>query len=110
MSYQNETWVMGATRIVLGPLGASLFPLKIQPPVGAANGYMKLVSGGTLEIMPQGATGLNIAGATAGGLGYAIGASEIYGFQGPAAFYLGVTGATVTAVINWHYTSGATLA
>jgi hypothetical protein len=107
---QNDAFILGATKINVGTLGASNFPVKVIAPAGVVGGYLKWASGGSLEIMPQGIVGASIGGATTAGLGYLLGVTESYPFTGPACFYLAATGSTAVAYLNWHFSAGASLA
>lgn len=108
---QNDTFAVGSTQVIVPASGASFFPVVIKPPAGTWGGQLKIYSGGgTLMIAPNaGAAGVSIGGATGTLLGYPIGASEIYQWAGPAAFYLQATGATMVAAVVFNFTSGYTL-
>lgn len=110
MNSQGDVYYMGATQIACGPLGASLFPTKIQPPEGCIGGMVQRLSGGTLEIMPSYLANKTISGATAGGLGFILGGSLLpVPFEGPAAFYIAASGTTAVAGILWKFSAGSTL-
>lgn len=110
MNSQGDVYYMGATQIALAPLGASVFPTRISPPDACIGGMVQRLSGGSLEIMPSYLANKTISGATAGGLGFVLGGSLLpVPFEGPAAFYLGASGATVVAGILWKFSAGSTL-
>ena len=108
---QNDTYVMGATVLTLGTLGASLFPTKIIPPANAVGFQMKLLgaSGSTVQILPNYIPGQTVGGATAIIAGYPITTTDLSPVYGPAAFYMAATGATATVAFTWRLTAGATL-
>lgn len=114
----DTAYVMGATVVTLGTLGASVFPTKVTVPSGCIGYEMKLLSGASgAMILPNYLAGSNIAGATALSAslitGYplaAIGSNNLY-IGGPAAFYLVSGGATATVAFNFRFSaSGVTLA
>lgn len=108
---QDRVYYMGATQINVGIIGASLFPTMVKPPDNCVGGFIQRISGGSLEILPSQLASKNIAGATAGGLGFILGGSLMpVAFEGPAAFYVAATGATAVMGICWKFSSGATLA
>lgn len=107
---------LGATQMVLGTLGASVFPTLVRPPSGCVGGQMRLLgaAGSTVQILPNAVAGLNIGGATALVGGYPIypngtNNTDFY-WDGPNAFYLAATGATATVAIVFQFSAGATLA
>lgn len=104
MGTNKETYYIGSTLINVGVLGASCFPVLVKPSSDQIDGYLKYRSGGSLEIMPAYASG-----ATAGGIGYLMGTTEVYQLNGPAAFYLGATNATCIVQLAINFTAGATL-
>lgn len=115
MAMQTDPCFVGGTQIIIGTLGASVFPTKIVPPAGCVAMQFKLMTAGaTLQILPNAISGLNIAGATSitGLLGYPMPPSttEAYPFYGPSSFYFAATGATATVAANFMYSAtGATL-
>lgn len=107
---------LGATQLVLGTLGASVFPTLVKPPANCVGGQMRMLgaAGSTVQILPNTIAGLNIAGATAIVGGYPIyptgtNNTDFY-WDGPNAFYLAATGATATVAIVFQLSAGATLA
>lgn len=106
MRAQNDTFVIGGTRIALG---LSLTPLLITPPVGSADGFLKWISGGSLEIVSNNIPGASIAGQTVAAIGYIVGTTEVVNLNGPASFYVMAAGATSVFGLRWHFSSGATL-
>lgn len=100
----DSTWSLGATRLQV-PTGATL-ALFIQPQQGQLGWQLKLLSGGTCEILPTGigSSNLNLnfgttssAGTLANqsGQGYMLQPTpEVLKINGPASFYLSSTGAT----------------
>lgn len=100
----------GATQVILGTLGASVFPTKILPPAGCVGGQMKLLgaAGSSVIIAPNQISGATIAGATALTTiqGYPLVTGEMYPWVGPAQFYLAAAGATATVAINFHFSVG----
>lgn len=101
----NRILALGATRISVG-LSAII---KVAGQAGQGQGYFKIFSGGgTLEIVqpPPALTGSSAAGWAAG---YPVGASEIMTTNGPAAFYLAATGATMVVAYCTQYTAGYSL-
>ena len=108
---QNDTFAVGATQINIGINSASVFPTLIKPDTSSWGGQLKIVgTGGTLQILPRAISGASVGGATNALSGYPLGATEVYSWQGPAAFYLQSSGATTTVAMILTYTSGATLA
>lgn len=112
---QNEVYVMGGTQMVLGTLGASVFPTLVSPPSGCVGIQYKLLgaAGSTVQIVPNAISGASIGGATAITTigGYPLVTSETSPIIGPASFYLAATGATATVALNFLFSSGgATLA
>lgn len=115
MSYQNETYFMGATQVNLNILGASVFPTKISPPAGCVGMQLKALgaAGATIQILPNaGPSGVSIGGATAAVAGYPLTlGTDMFPIRGPAAFYLATTGSTATVAVNFMFSAGgATLA
>lgn len=107
---QNRIFTIGATQVVLGTLGASVFPTIIRPPAGCIEINMKLLgaSGSTVQILPNAISGASIGGATAITTvgGYPLTTSDSLAIFGPAAFYLAATGATATVAMVFKYTAG----
>ena len=108
---QNEAFVLGATVVTLGTLGASTFPTRIQPPPSCIGLQMKLMgaAGSTVQILPNYISGQTVSGATAAIAGYPLVTTEMQPIYGPANFYLAATGATATVAILFKLTAGATL-
>lgn len=106
----KDAYYMGGTQMVLGTLGASVFPTRIVPPPGCVGMQLKLLgaSGSTVQILPNAASGASIGGATAITTvgGYPLVTSEMHPIYGPAAFYLAATGATATVAIMFRYSDG----
>lgn len=104
---QSQIASYGATRILIGPSAI----VKFAAPPFAYMQSLKLISAAaTLEIVqcPPALVGTSAVG---WGLGYPVGAAEIFNSVGPATFYLassGFAGATVIASIAYGYTNGAT--
>lgn len=112
---QNDTFVVGATQINLGPLGASIFPQVIKPGQGCVGGELRVITIGVsslVQIYPQAlvAAGSSVGGATGVLNGYPLGASQVFQWVGPAAFYISSTGSTSVIAIAFNYSAGATLA
>ena len=112
---QKEIYGIGASQIILGTLGASVFPTKIVPPSGCVGMQLKLLgaAGSTVQILPNLVAGASIGGATAITTipGYPLVTGEMYPIAGPAAFYLAATGASATVAVQFLYSaSGCTLA
>lgn len=107
---QNAIFGLGATQLVLGTLGASVFPTVIRPPVGCVGIQLKLLgaAGSTVQILPNAISGASIGGATAITTigGYPLVTGEMYPLEGPACFYLAATGATATVAINFRFSAG----
>jgi len=109
MSGQKDAFFLGATQLILGTLGASVFPTIVKVPSGAVGLQMKLLgaSGSTVQILPNAVSGASIGGATAitsiGG--YPLVTGEMYPIQGPASFYLAATGASATVALNFMFSS-----
>lgn len=102
---QNEICSLGATRINIG-LSAiiAIAPGNYQ----YAESFKILSGGGTLEIVPR-PLALTGTSTTGWGLGYPLGASEVFNVGGPAVMYLAATGATMVLSMILGYTSGATI-
>jgi hypothetical protein len=101
---QSDLRVLGSTILTLAPLGASIFPTKFSSPSGSVSGSLKFLNGSTVEILPNILPGQTVSGATKGGLGYFLGAAEIYQFAGPANFYIAATGsatAQISAIVGF---------
>ena len=107
---QIDTFVIGGSLMTINALGSSVFPTKITPPINSWGGQLKIASGTSVEILPNQLANKNIAGATATGLGYFLGTSEIYQFNGPASFYIATANATAVIALSFNFSSGATLA
>lgn len=100
---QDSIWSLGSTRVVV-PVGATL-AVFMQPFPGQMVTQLKLMVGGTCEILPAGSTQVNIGFfigttqpaatlAALSGSGYMFSAGEVLSLSGPAMFYLSSTGAT----------------
>lgn len=107
---QNDVFCMGATQVVVGILGASVFPTRIQPPAGTVGMQLKLLgaAGSTVQVLPNLVSGATIGGATAITTvpGYPLVTGEMYPVPGPASFYLGCTGATATVAVLFQFSAG----
>lgn len=101
---QNEVSVIGATKVIVG--------LSQIIRVTAGNYQcaetFKYFSGGSLEFVEPVLSGASTAAASGWGTGYLLGTNEAINIEGPAAFYLAATGATVTAMLLSGRTQGAT--
>jgi hypothetical protein len=114
MSGQRDAYLVGATQIVIGTLSSSLHPYLLTPPPGCCAVQLKLLgaSGSTVQILPNAASGATIAGASQaiGGWPLVSATVEPFPIMGPAAFYIGCSGATATvAALFWFSSGGATL-
>lgn len=101
----TDVYAVGATRINVGT--SAIIRVKASDYV---RGYqMKIISGGgTLEIVPL-PLALTGTSAVYWGTGYPVGATEVVEINGPAAYYLAATGATMVVGINLLFTAGITL-
>ncbi len=110
--YQNQTFTLGGTQIILAGITGTVHPTLITPPPLAVNGMLKYISGGSVQIYPNYISGATMAGVAVGSSypGYLLG-SEAYEFKGPAQFYLGcIAGASAAVDICWHFgAAGATI-
>lgn len=106
---QLRTCYMGGTIMNLGGVTAAIQPTRFLAPPNCVGGELRRLSGGSLEIMPNVIAGGSIGGASASGTGYLIGISQIISWEGPAAFYLAATGATVVVSALMKFSDGATL-
>ncbi len=102
---QNEIYVIGATRAIVGLSQI----LRISPGPNSIAGTIKILSGGTLEIIDPVYSGASSAPNVGWNQGYPLGTSEIYCYYGSSAFYLAATGATTIVAMTMGRTSGATL-
>ncbi len=115
MSQPSDPFFVGGTQIILGTLGASVFPTKITPPAGCVGMQFKLMgaAGSTVQIIANQITTGTVSGATSitGLGGYPLITGEMYPFYGPASFYLACTGASATIAANFMFSAaGTTLA
>ncbi len=102
---QNEVAVYGATRFAIGTSTI----VRVVAGDHVVSGNLRiLAAGGTLEIVEPALSGSSTAAASGWGTGYAVGASEIISFYGPASFYFATTGATMTIGMMLGRTAGAT--
>lgn len=111
---QNDICTIGATQMILGTLGSSVFPTVFSVPAGCVGVQLKLIgaSGSSVCILPNAVSGKTISGATAltAIQGYPLVSGEMYPIMGPAQFYLGCAGASATIAVNLFFSSnGATL-
>lgn len=111
----DQVYFKGATQIILGVLGASVFPYKFSAPSGCIGGQLKILgaAGSTIQVIPNAVSGASVGGATAITTmgGYPLDSGEIFPWYGPANFYLACTGVTGTVAACFEYTAGgATLA
>lgn len=106
----QRAYFFGATQMILGTLGASVFPSLIRSPSGCVGGQMVLLgaSGSTVQVLPNAVSGASVGGGTAITTlgGYPITTSQTFTWDGPAAFYLAATGATATVAINFKFGEG----
>lgn len=106
---QNQTHIIGGTLLTLTALGASNFPTRFVSGPNVMAGQIKLNSG-TAYIYPNAVVGASIGGATALIEGWALSATQVVSWVGPANFYLGTNSATATISAVMFYGTGATLA
>lgn len=100
---QNDIATYGATQINVG-LSAII---KVAPSANQYGTQLRVGSGGSLEIV-QTPIALTGSSATGWGTGFLV-TGTVSMINGPAAYYLAATGATVTVQILNGYTSGVTL-
>lgn len=95
---------IGATHVIIG---LSAIVRMIPGPFTASRSLKILSGGGTLEIVssPLALSGSSCVG---WGTGYPISVGEVVSLDGPVAFYLAATGATMTAAMAVGYSAGAT--
>jgi hypothetical protein len=112
VSYATDPYYAGGTQITLRPLGASVFPTKIVAPDGCMTMQFKVLSGSTVQILPNQVSGITIAGATSLAAigGYPMTTTDMYPFYGPISFYMASAGATAVVAANLLFSaSGTTL-
>jgi hypothetical protein len=114
-STQMDTFVIGATQITLGILGASVFPTVLKSPSFSGGQIIvgTLGAGATVQVLPTAVSGASIGGATAVGAsiaGWPLSTTVGFTWEGPAAFYVAATGGTSVINCLFKYSAGATLA
>lgn len=97
MSGQKDVCVVGSTRIAVGVSTT----IRVTPLPNTVQMQVKVVSGGTLEIV-QPATAAGWAS------GWPLALGEVVTADGPAAMYLTAQGATCVAAVMFKYSYGAT--
>lgn len=94
-SMRTDSYLLGSTLMVVGLSGAVPF----LPPSGCNGGFFKIqAGGGTLYLASSFSQAV-------GASMYSVGATEKIEFEGPARFFLGAAGATMTVVVGLSYTS-----
>ena len=99
------------TQRVTVPLGATNLVLVDGNAIAGANSVLiKMVSGGTLEILGV-TTGVTLsaaagASAQAAGGGFPMDTSTLIPISGPVRFYMAATGATCVAQLMWGRSQG----
>ncbi len=101
---QNELYLVGATQIAIGLSQV----IRVVPSPFQYSSSFKILSGGSLEIVPPQLSGTSTAAGNAWTKGYLVGTSEALAFTGPAVIYFAATGATSVIQMTTGYTSGAT--
>lgn len=102
---QSDLAVLGATRLIIGLSSI----LRVVATDHMYSRSLKIYSGGgTLEIVPV-PVALSGSSCAGWGLGYPIGSGEVISTDGPTAFYLAATGATMVASMAVGFTYGATV-
>ena len=92
----ERAMLIGVTTMAVG-LSAMV---QFTPPAKMVSGQFKIhAGGGTLGIMNT-SSGAGTVGS------YLVGASEVVELNGPAAFFLGATGATMTVGVLVRYSAG----
>ncbi len=105
MSTQLYMTGLGATQISVGLSQVIRFKMGDYQTVSA----IKILSGGSLEVVPPQFSGSSTAAGNAWTKGYLVGASEVIAINGPAVFYLAASGSTVVVQALVGYTAGVTL-
>lgn len=106
---QNDFFYVGASVINLSILGASVFPTVISPPAGCMGMQLRLLQGGTVQILPNAISGSSVGGATAVVQGFPLVTNELYpsnGIMGPSSFYVATTGSSAKLAANFFFTAG----
>lgn len=101
---QNDIASLGATRFAVGLSQV----VRITPTQQLYAESYKIISGGSLEIVPPCLSGSSTSTGN-WGVGYLFGTSEVVSVGGPATAYFAATGATVVVCALLGYTYGATL-
>ncbi len=101
---QNEINVIGATQFAVGLSQV----VRIQPSAFQYSSAIKIGSGGSLEIVKPQLSGSSTGTSLSWGMGYLMGSTEVFAWDGGAAIYLAASGATVTVHQSIGYTAGST--
>lgn len=95
---QDDLGHVSSTHVIVGLSSI----VKLIPASYERFQFLKIASGGSLEIVPAGSSG------SGWNTGYLLGATEIYNLgNNPSTIYLAATGSTVTASLSMGYTFGA---
>lgn len=101
---QNDIASLGATRFAVGLSQV----LRVSQTQNVYAQSYKIISGGSLEIVPPCLSGSSTSTGN-WGVGYLFGSAEVVSVGGPATAYFAATGATVVVGAVLGFTYGATL-